>query len=62
MAIEFSAYDQTDILAYLKDNVTNGEVLTDHDTMEKQSYSANLPGQHGLAIAFVEAKLKMFKE
>ena len=56
MAIEFSAYDQTDILAYLKDNVTNGEVLTDHDTMEKQSYSANLPGQHGLAIAFVEAK------
>ncbi|QLL70052.1 FAD-binding oxidoreductase [Lactobacillus sp. 3B(2020)] len=56
METEFSAYDQNDILADLEANVTDGEVFIDHDMLEKQSFSANLPGQHGLAIAFVEAK------
>ncbi len=56
MANQFSAYDQADILAALKQNVTAGTVQTDEETLQHQSYSAQVAGQHAPALAFISAK------
>ncbi|KRM11826.1 FAD-linked oxidase C-terminal domain-containing protein [Paucilactobacillus suebicus] len=52
----FKAYSDDEIITFLKDQVKDGDVLTDHEILQKQSYSPNLTGDDsGLALAFVEA-------
>lgn len=55
MSLVFTAFDQNEIIAYLKDQVKDGQVLTDEESLKKGSFSANLPGDHKPAIAFIEA-------
>lgn len=55
MALNFPAYDQADIISFLKKQVVDGDVKTDLATLKNASYSKNLAGNHGLAIAFIEA-------
>lgn len=55
MSMIFTAYDQSEIIDYLKSQVTDGTVQTDAETLQKASYSQNLPGDHQPAIAFIEA-------
>lgn len=50
----FSAYSDSDILAYLKAQVVDGTVATDEATLRKQSFNPNATGgETGLARAFV---------
>lgn len=56
MAMVFTAYDQSTVIDYLKDQVHDGTVKTDEDTLKKTSYSSNLSGAHGEAIAFIDAE------
>ncbi len=39
----------------MQEQVKDGIVKTDKDSLQTASYSQNLPGQHGLALALVEA-------
>lgn len=55
MALSFPAFDQADIIEFLKKQVKDGVVKTDPATLKQSSYSTNLAGKHGLAIAFIEA-------
>ncbi|KRL93872.1 oxidoreductase [Levilactobacillus hammesii DSM 16381] len=50
----FSAYSDSDIVAYLKAQVKDGTVATDEETLRKQSFNPNATGgETGLARAFV---------
>ncbi|VDG21113.1 FAD-binding oxidoreductase [Lactiplantibacillus mudanjiangensis] len=52
----FKAFSDDDIIADLKANVTDGQVLTDADTLQKFSFSKNLSDDDsGLALAYIEA-------
>lgn len=55
MELDFSPYNKQDVLSFLKKQVKDGAVSTDENNIKKHSYSSNLPGQHGPAIAFVSA-------
>lgn len=55
MSMIFTAYDQSEIIDYLKSQVKDGSVQTDEETLKKASYSQNLAGNHQPAIAFIEA-------
>ncbi|WP_251546532.1 FAD-binding oxidoreductase [Limosilactobacillus caecicola] len=55
MALNFPAYNQTEILDFLKAQVTDGTVVTDPEKVDEHSYSKQLAGQHGPALAFIEA-------
>lgn len=56
MKFNFPPYSQDDILNFLQKQVVDGTVVTDEQELQKHSYSPNLPGQHGPAIAFVSAQ------
>lgn len=56
MQFDFPPYDKDDVLNFLRQQVSDGKVETDAPTLKKHSYSANLAGQHGPAIAFVAAE------
>lgn len=56
MGMIFTAYDQSTIIDYLKEQVHDGTVKTDPETLKKSSYSSNLPGDHQEAIAFIDAE------
>lgn len=53
--MNFSAYNTDEIIDFLQEQVKDGIVKTDKDSLQTVSYSQNLPGQHGLALALVEA-------
>ncbi len=55
MGLNFSAYNTDEIIDFLQEQVKDGIVKTDKDSLQTVSYSQNLPGQHGLALALVEA-------
>ncbi len=55
MGLNFSAYNTDEIIDFLQEQVKDGIVKTDKDSLQTASYSQNLPGQHGLALALVEA-------
>lgn len=55
MGLNFSAYNTDQIIDFLQEQVKDGIVKTDKDSLQTASYSQNLPGQHGLALALVEA-------
>lgn len=44
-----------EILSDLRSKINNDSLFTDEETLKKQSFSDNLAGQHGLALAFIEA-------
>ncbi|MFX3616916.1 MAG: FAD-binding oxidoreductase [Sporolactobacillus sp.] len=53
----FSAYTDSEILNYLKDQVKDGIVYTDSKTLKEISFNAYLTGvESGLARAFIEVK------
>ena len=52
--MNFSAYNTDEILIFAGTS-KDGIVKTDKDSLQTASYSQNLPGQHGLALALVEA-------
>lgn len=56
METQFSAFDQADIINFLKTVVKDGQVKNDPTTLQSQSYSSKLAGDHQPAIAYVEAK------
>ena len=56
MSVTFSAYDKVDIINFLKDQVKDGQVKTDDEDITKSSYSDRMPGEHGKAIALIEAE------
>jgi glycolate oxidase len=51
MGLNFSAYNTEEIIDFLQEQVKDGIVKTDKDSLQTASYSQNLPGQHGLALA-----------
>lgn len=52
----FRAFSNEEVITYLKAQVTDGQVLTDADTLKRYSFSANLTdADSGLALAYVEA-------
>lgn len=51
----FSAFSDEEILTFLKQQVTDGTVTTDPQTLRQQSFNGNATGgEGGLARAFVE--------
>lgn len=56
MELKFSAFDSKEIIDFLKEQVVDGEVKVDAQTLQTQSYSERLAGNHQPALAFVEAK------
>lgn len=53
----FRAFSDQDILTYLKQQVSDGQVITDPATLKKYSFSANLnDDDSGLALAYIEAQ------
>lgn len=53
----FTAYDQEQIIDYLRAQVPDGEVATDAKTLQSTSFSPNLTdADSGIALAFVAAK------
>ncbi|MCZ3622865.1 FAD-binding oxidoreductase [Lactobacillus mulieris] len=56
MTLEFPAFTKEKILADLKNLINDGTVSTDLETLKKQSFSDKLAGQHGLALAFIDAQ------
>lgn len=56
MTNQFAAFSQAEILTALRAAIVDGEVQTDPDTIKTQSYSSQLAGDHGPALAFVAAK------
>ncbi|CAM3186475.1 FAD-binding oxidoreductase [Lactiplantibacillus plajomi] len=53
----FRAFSDQDILTYLKQQVSDGQVVTDPATLKKYSFSANLnDDDSGLALAYIEAQ------
>lgn len=56
MANQFSAFDQATMIQALQAAVQDGEVKTDPETIKDRSYSAQVAGDHGPALAFVAVK------
>lgn len=53
----FSAFSQTEMIDYLKQQVSGGTVFTDEATLKKQSFSPRLSSDDsGLALAYIEAQ------
>jgi FAD/FMN-containing dehydrogenases len=53
----FSAFSNEQIIEFLKSQVTDGEVFTDPETLNKQSFSSKMTSDDsGLALAYIEAK------
>ncbi|GAX00574.1 FAD/FMN-containing dehydrogenase [Secundilactobacillus silagei JCM 19001] len=53
----FSAFSNEQIIEFLKQQVTDGNVFTDPETLKKQSFSSKMTSdESGLALAYIEVK------